>query len=83
MCQLMIIWNTLSHSQDFMDNVCTNMMDLSLQKKLVYYGGNYTTYVRTKSENEVNQMKAYTKQQDEIQHIKSMSSTKKHTHIVV
>jgi ATP-binding cassette subfamily F protein 2 len=59
------------HSQDFMDNVCTNMMDLSLQKKLVYYGGNYTTYVRTKSENEVNQMKAYTKQQDEIQHIKS------------
>lgn len=63
--------NLRSHSQDFMDNVCTNMMDLSLQKKLVYYGGNYTTYVRTKSENEVNQMKAYTKQQDEIQHIKS------------
>jgi ATP-binding cassette subfamily F protein 2 len=59
------------HSQDFMDNVCTNMMDLNLQKKLVYYGGNYTTYVRTKSENEVNQMKAYNKQQDEIQHIKS------------
>jgi len=59
-----------SHSQDFMDNVCTNMMDLNLQKKLVYYGGNYTTYVRTKSENEVNQMKAYNKQQDEIQHIK-------------
>ena len=54
-----------------MDNVCTQMMDLSLQKKLVYYGGNYTTYVRTKSENEVNQMKAYNKQQDEIQHIKS------------
>lgn len=59
-----------SHSQDFMDNVCTNMMDLTLNKKLVYYGGNYATYVRTKSENEVNQMKAYAKQQEEIQHIK-------------
>lgn len=62
-----------SHSQDFMDTVCTNIIDLTLGKKLVYYGGNYTTYVRTKSENETNQMKAYQKQQDEIQHIKSES----------
>ncbi|KAF5335432.1 hypothetical protein D9758_016916 [Tetrapyrgos nigripes] len=59
-----------SHSQDFMDTVCTNIMDLTLKKKLVYYGGNYSTYVRTKEENEVNQMKAYQKQQDEILHIK-------------
>ncbi|ORX34490.1 ATP-binding cassette transporter [Kockovaella imperatae] len=59
-----------SHSADFMDNVCTNIMDLTVKKKMVYYGGNYTTYVRTKSENEVNQMKAYAKQQEEIQHIK-------------
>lgn len=59
-----------SHSQDFMDSVCTNIMDLTLNKKLVYYGGNYSTYVRTKAENEVNQMKAYQKQQDEIAHIK-------------
>ncbi|KAH7090072.1 ATP-binding cassette transporter [Auriculariales sp. MPI-PUGE-AT-0066] len=55
---------------DFMDTVCTNIMDLTFKKKLVYYGGNYSTYVRTKSENEVNQMKAYQKQQDEIAHIK-------------
>lgn len=59
-----------SHSQDFMDSVCTNIMDLTLKKKLVYYTGNYTTYVKTKQENEVNQMKAYSKQQDEIAHIK-------------
>lgn len=59
-----------SHSQDFMDEVCTNIMDLTLDKKLVYYGGNYSTYVRTKAENETNQMKAYAKQQEEIQHIK-------------
>ncbi|KAJ6578581.1 P-loop containing nucleoside triphosphate hydrolase protein [Mycena sp. CBHHK59/15] len=59
-----------SHSQDFMDSVCTNIMDLTSKKKMVYYTGNYSTYVRTKQENEVNQMKAYQKQQDEIQHIK-------------
>jgi ATP-binding cassette subfamily F protein 2 len=59
-----------SHSQDFMDSVCTNIMDLTHKKKLVYYTGNYSTYVKTKQENEVNQMKAYHKQQEEIAHIK-------------
>jgi ATP-binding cassette, subfamily F, member 2 len=59
-----------SHSQDFMDSVCTNIMDLTPKKKLVYYHGNYSTYVKTKQENEVNQMKAYHKQQEEIAHIK-------------
>jgi len=59
-----------SHSQDFMDSVCTNVMELTPKKKMVYYTGNYTTYVRTKQENEVNQMKAYHKQQEEIAHIK-------------
>ena len=37
---------------------------------MMYYAGNYTTFVRTKNENEVNQMKAYHKQQEEIAHIK-------------
>ncbi|CEH12375.1 atp-binding cassette transporter [Ceraceosorus bombacis] len=59
-----------SHSADFMDSICTNIMDLTHHKTLVYYGGNYTTYVRTKAENETNQMKAYAKQQEEIAHIK-------------
>merc|ERR1712230_227024 len=59
-----------SHSADFMDTVCTNILDLTLDKKLTYYGGNYSTYVRTKTENETNQMKAYAKQQEEIAHIK-------------
>ncbi|KAF8881157.1 P-loop containing nucleoside triphosphate hydrolase protein [Gymnopilus junonius] len=59
-----------SHSADFMDNVCTHIMDLTFKKKLLYYSGNYSTYVKTKQENEVNQMKAYHKQQEEIAHIK-------------
>ncbi|KAH8924915.1 ATP-binding cassette, sub-family F, member 2 [Atractiella rhizophila] len=59
-----------SHSADFMDSICTNIMDLNHQRRLTYYGGNYSAYVKTKTENEVNQMKAYQKQQDEIAHIK-------------
>jgi len=60
----------ISHSQDFLNNVCTNIIWLNYRSKLEYYGGNYDTYVRTRNENEVNQMKAYEKQQQEIKHIK-------------
>ncbi|KKY14407.1 putative atp-binding cassette sub-family f member 2 [Phaeomoniella chlamydospora] len=59
----------VSHSMDFLNGVCTNMIDMR-QKQLIYYGGNYDSYVKTRSENETNQMKAYNKQQEEIQHIK-------------
>ncbi|QDS70523.1 ABC transporter ATP-binding protein arb1 [Venturia effusa] len=59
----------VSHSMDFLNGVCTNMIDMRL-KQLLYYGGNYDSYLKTRSEQEVNQMKAYEKQQDEIKHIK-------------
>jgi ATP-binding cassette subfamily F protein 2 len=59
----------VSHSQDFLNGVCTNMIDMR-QKLLLYYGGNYDSYIKTRSEQEVNQMKAYEKQQEEIKHIK-------------
>ena len=45
-------------------------MELTPKKQMTYYAGNYSTFVRTKTENEVNQMKAYHKQQEEIAHIK-------------
>ncbi|KAF0428195.1 P-loop containing nucleoside triphosphate hydrolase protein [Gigaspora margarita] len=60
----------VSHSQDFLDNVCDQTIHLTEKKKLNYYGGGYSTFVKTKAELEVNQMKAYNKQQDEIAHIK-------------
>ncbi|KAF9570432.1 ABC transporter ATP-binding protein arb1 [Mortierella alpina] len=60
----------ISHSQDFLNGVCTNIMNLTHKRKLVNYGGNYDTYVKTRAELEVNQMKAYVKQQEEIAHIK-------------
>ena len=59
----------VSHSQDFLNGVCTNMIDMR-QKKLMYYGGNYDSYIKTRSEQETNQQKAYEKQQEEIRHIK-------------
>lgn len=59
----------VSHSQDFLNGVCTNMIDMRLQK-LTQYGGNYDSYFKTRSELETNQMKQYNKQQEEIVHIK-------------
>ncbi|EPZ34775.1 ABC transporter F family member 2 [Rozella allomycis CSF55] len=59
----------VSHSQDFLNGVCTNIMYLR-EKKLTYWSGNYDSFIQTKSELETNQMKAYHKQQDEIAHIK-------------
>jgi ATP-binding cassette subfamily F protein 2 len=59
----------VSHSQDFLNGVCSTMIDMR-HKQLLYYGGNYDSYIKTRSEQEVNQMKAYEKQQEEIKHIK-------------
>ena len=59
----------VSHSQDFINGVCSVMVDMRGQQ-LMYYGGNYDSYHKTRSEQETNQMKAYHKQQDEIVHIK-------------
>jgi len=60
----------VSHSQDFLNGVTTDTICLTHKQKLVYYGGNYDTYVKTRQEHEVNQMKAYEKQQNDIEHIK-------------
>lgn len=59
----------VSHSMDFLNGVCTNMIDMR-QKQIMAYGGNYDSYIKTRSEQETNQMKQYHKQQEEIAHIK-------------
>ncbi|ODQ62520.1 hypothetical protein WICANDRAFT_66775 [Wickerhamomyces anomalus NRRL Y-366-8] len=59
----------VSHSEDFLNGVCTNMIDMRLQK-ITGYGGNYDSYAKTRAEQETNQMKSYNKQQEEITHIK-------------
>jgi len=60
----------VSHSQDFLNHVCTNIIHLK-QQKFIYYGGNYNAFVKVKADIEVDQMKRYHKQQEEIAHIKS------------
>ncbi|KDD77115.1 hypothetical protein H632_c16p1 [Helicosporidium sp. ATCC 50920] len=59
----------VSHSQDFLNGVCTNIIHMQ-QKKLKYYTGDYDTYVRTRSELEENQMKKYRWEQDQIANMK-------------
>ncbi|XP_059174746.1 ATP-binding cassette sub-family F member 2-like [Physella acuta] len=60
----------ISHSQDFLNGVCTNIIHMH-QKKLKYYGGNYDSYIQTRYELEENQMKKYKWEQDQIAHMKN------------
>merc|ERR1712012_185639 len=59
----------ISHSQDFLNGVCTNIMQLTHKGTLVTWGGNYDAYVKTRTEHETNQLKQYTKEQDDIKHL--------------
>merc|ERR1712168_810770 len=60
----------ISHSQDFLNGVCNNIMHFD-QRKLKMYGGNYDTFIRTRMELEENQMKQYQWEQDQIAHMKN------------
>jgi len=59
------------HSQDFMNNVCTDIVRLDpTYKQLRYYSGNYDTYVQTRRDQDMVQMRQYEKEQSEIAEIK-------------
>jgi ATP-binding cassette subfamily F protein 2 len=60
----------ISHSQDFLNGVCTDMMVMQ-QHALRYWSGNYDAFLKTKSEQDVNTIKLYKKQQGEIAEIKA------------
>ena len=60
----------ISHSQDFLNGVCTNIIHLS-KKTLQYFTGNYDTYIQTRVELETNQAKRYQWEQDQIAHMKN------------
>ncbi|OAF65181.1 hypothetical protein A3Q56_07115 [Intoshia linei] len=60
----------ISHSQDFMNGVCTNVI-LMKQKRLDNFKGNYDQYVQTQKELNENQMKQYKWEQDQIAHMKN------------
>ncbi|CAH1395048.1 unnamed protein product [Nezara viridula] len=60
----------ISHSQDFLNGVCTNIVHLH-KRRLKYYTGNYDAFVRTRLELLENQMKQYNWEQDQIAHMKN------------
>ncbi|CAI0410895.1 unnamed protein product, partial [Linum tenue] len=59
----------ISHSQDFLNGVCTNIIHMQ-NKSLKIYSGNYDQYVQTRSELEENQMKQYKWEQEQIANMK-------------
>ncbi|KAF5447257.1 hypothetical protein F2P56_032825 [Juglans regia] len=59
----------VSHSQDFLNGVCTNIIHMQ-NKKLKMYTGNYDQYVQTRAELEENQMKQYKWEQEQISSMK-------------
>ena len=61
----------VSHSQDFLNSVTTNIIHMTPTRKLVSYTGNYDQFIKTKAELEVDQMKKYTKEQADIKEIKA------------
>lgn len=60
----------VSHSQDFLNNVCSNMIHFNSHKKLEYYNGNYDTFIKTKDDLAVNQMKQWKWEQEQIKSMK-------------
>ncbi|GFS30945.1 ABC transporter family protein [Actinidia rufa] len=59
----------VSHSQDFLNGICTNIIHMQ-SKSLKLYTGNYDQYVQTRSELEENQMKQYKWEQEQIASMK-------------
>jgi ATP-binding cassette, subfamily F, member 2 len=55
----------VSHSEDFLDAVTTHTLRVH-KKKIMSYGGSYTTYRETREALETEQMKAFEKQQEDI-----------------
>lgn len=60
----------ISHSQDFLNGVCTNIIHMN-NKRLKYYTGNYEAFIKTRMELLENQMKQYNWEQDQIAHMKN------------
>jgi len=59
----------VSHSQDFLNGVCTSIMHMDL-RKLKVYSGNYDQFMKTRGEQVEAQMKLYNWEQEQIAHMK-------------
>ena len=59
----------ISHSQDFLNGVCTHIIRMS-NRTLTYYTGDYDTYQKTLEADSVIQQKKYDKEQADIKHLR-------------
>ncbi|KAA0189465.1 hypothetical protein HAZT_HAZT007929 [Hyalella azteca] len=66
----------VSHDQSFLDNVCTDIIHLDMQK-LFYYKGNYSMFKKMLVQKRREQIKAYEKQEKRIRELKASGSSKK------
>ena len=60
----------ISHDRDFLDGVCTRIVQLEHQQATVY-NGNYSQFEKVRGEQLAQQQALYVKQQREISHIRS------------
>eukprot|EP00746_Dinoflagellata_sp_MGD_P144478 gnl/MRDRNA2_/MRDRNA2_77209_c0_seq1.p1 gnl/MRDRNA2_/MRDRNA2_77209_c0~~gnl/MRDRNA2_/MRDRNA2_77209_c0_seq1.p1 ORF type:complete len:700 (-),score=152.27 gnl/MRDRNA2_/MRDRNA2_77209_c0_seq1:22-2121(-) len=56
----------ISHSQDFLNGVCTDILQLTPSGKINSWSGDYDSYVKARIDLEKNQMTKYKKEQDNI-----------------
>jgi ATP-binding cassette, subfamily F, member 1 len=66
----------VSHDQDFLNNVITDVIHLD-QQKLTYYRGNYEHFKKEKLKTFSAQVKAYEKQQKDLRKLKASGSKNK------
>ncbi|XP_072176841.1 ATP-binding cassette sub-family F member 1-like [Diadema setosum] len=66
----------VSHDQQFLDDVCTDIIHLDMQK-LFYYKGNYNTFKKMLGQKRKEQLKEYEKQEKRIKSLKSQGKSKK------
>ena len=59
----------ISHSQDFLNGVCTHILWMT-RGTMLQYTGNYDTYCKTVRDDEIVQQKKYEKEQADIKHLK-------------
>jgi len=66
----------VSHDQDFLNNVCTDIIHLD-QQKLHYYRGNYNDFKKMNVQKRKEQEKAYEKQEKRLKELKKSGASKK------
>ena len=66
----------VSHDQDFMDSVCTDIIAVD-QKQLFYFRGNYSLYKEQQQQHKLKMKKAWERQEKELRAMKKAGLSKK------